>query len=659
METEERGELGYFFDSVHGRVSVADLPSDFAPMLKSALRSKPLERLKRINQLGHASLSFFSATHTRFSHSIGTMLAVNRLLKHLHPAGIDSAVFDEAGKVHGEAAKRFSSVKSMVHCHLLLAALYQDSGELPFQKVTSLYFRPDEQLVARLVRTFKKAKPREWRSKRIFTVASLLADSDDPAIATDLRRYDHDFLVYLITGDGDAGTRGQLSTLRQLLDGTVDADRLDYVYRDALATIGSFGDPGSVLDSIIEYRTDCVVVNDPRPVIDFLSTRMRLFTFVYSAVDVRFRQALLRTLLFGYWESSKSAPAFEAQDLVPELTWEGFLRLDDTTFMKRVSELNVENLEHCRQRAKSLLIGDTLDYECRILRKPSADSENRVFDGQDVPGDMFFDLLSDHGHHQLYRPGGIFVKQALTSHITPGEAVPLEECAGAFTPLFGGHNSAILVPNGYYVFLPKAASGSQWIPIKEALGDGTLFQIINWEDARRSQACPSDTWNSPNAQGDVRIGISYCTSDFPILVRVIRELHLCGQRYRAHAGEYSGAGTPTLDNSARIVSDADAVIVLASREYLRRALKPDSHISREVRAMHDRANFIPIIVLAVEPRTLLSSIQDWKWQLMNEQWLSKEPMLANQDPLATATDEHLRNYVLEALKSIGQWKGNQ
>ena len=146
-----------------------------------------------------------------------------------------------------------------------------------------------------------------------------------------------------------------------MVDGTIDADRLDYVYRDASVTIGSLSRPSTVLESVLEYRPDCVVIGDPRPVTDFLSTRMRLWTFVYTAADVRFRQALLRTVLDGRWDSKETIEAFKICELDPVLPHKEFLKLDDTSLVVRLGQLGNMNLKPCQQAALKLLLEGTLD----------------------------------------------------------------------------------------------------------------------------------------------------------------------------------------------------------------------------------------------------------------------------------------------------------
>ena len=110
-------ELGYFYDAIHGRIALEELPEQFHPALKSAFASRTLERLKRISQLGHTSVSFVSATHTLFSHAIGTMLVMNNLFRHVAKTGLPQQVFDEASLHYSDSVKHFGGAHTMVHCH--------------------------------------------------------------------------------------------------------------------------------------------------------------------------------------------------------------------------------------------------------------------------------------------------------------------------------------------------------------------------------------------------------------------------------------------------------------------------------------------------------------------------------------------------------------
>ena len=58
---------------VHGDVYVTELE-------RLLLDSPPMQRLRRVNQLGTTQLVYPAATHSRFSHSLGTLRAAQNLL---------------------------------------------------------------------------------------------------------------------------------------------------------------------------------------------------------------------------------------------------------------------------------------------------------------------------------------------------------------------------------------------------------------------------------------------------------------------------------------------------------------------------------------------------------------------------------------------------
>jgi len=649
-------DLGYFYDTLHGRIALDELPFGFHPALKSALSSKALARLKRISQLGHTSVSFFSATHTRFSHAIGTMLIMNKLFKHVHEHGLPEALFKEVADYYPRAVTHFGDERAMVHCHLLLAALYQDVGELPFQKVTSLHFAPVEPDIKKLVNALPNAAPRQWNGKKVFSILSLAKDMEDLELKDGFTGYDFEFLAFLLTGDGPPVGATAIQALLQMLDGVIDADRLDYVYRDASVTIGSLSRPITVLESIVGYEVGKVIVNDPRPAIDFLSTRMRLWTFVYSSADVRFRQVLLKSVLDGRWDRPQAEMAFKSAGLDPDLTHDLFVTLDDNSLMERIEKLEVANLEPYRQKARELLLRGTLDYECRVLKRPqSAPSGNST--SYELPTDLFFDLLLDHGHHQLHRPNTVFVRQGLTSRI--GDLLPLEDSAGAFSPLFSGQNSAMLVPDGFYLFLPQKRQGGRWPTAEAALDAGTMHPLVAWEDARRSLACPSDTRSKskfPDFIDAKAISISFCSKDLPTVVRVVRELHRQKRRYWLFLNPFDGTGGTPTGNSSDLITKADAVVAVVSAEYLRRATNGSTYINLEVGEILSRSRDFPVVAVGVDSRDTLSSVPKWNWGQMCHAWRDGNVVISNQLPLKDASEETIRTAVDEALKFIDSWK---
>lgn len=181
------------------------------------------------------------------------MVVMNKLFLHVtkRKNGLPQKLHGEVQKAYRKTNRSLGDIETFIHCHLLLAALYQDVGELPFQKVTSLYFQPVPNELEEIQNKLDMAKTVHWKSKSVFSVLALLRDSQrHDKLGGALSTYNLDFLTYLITGDGQPPAATQLGALRQMVDGGIDADRLDYVYRDASVTIGSLSRPATVLDRL-------------------------------------------------------------------------------------------------------------------------------------------------------------------------------------------------------------------------------------------------------------------------------------------------------------------------------------------------------------------------------------------------------------------------
>lgn len=151
-----------------------------------------VQRLRGIKQLGASHLVFPSAVHTRFEHSLGTCWLAKRLIDALqsHGRSIDPE--------HARAVR--------------LASLLHDITHVPFghtfEDERRLFDRHDEDDVR---------------------LASFL---DSPAVAAGLRRSGVGDLVHALISPRPlpAGVPGYL---RDLVTGTICADLLDYLRRDA------------------------------------------------------------------------------------------------------------------------------------------------------------------------------------------------------------------------------------------------------------------------------------------------------------------------------------------------------------------------------------------------------------------------------------------
>jgi HD superfamily phosphohydrolase len=167
-------------DSVHDHIEIHGVAEDL-------LDTPPVQRLRRIGQLGTVDLVYPSANHTRFEHSLGVYHLADRALDHL---GIE-------GK-QAERVRSAALLHDIGHCpysHNIEAVIYRETGK----------YHDD-------VHDLIESGP----------VAQTLAEHG----------LNPDRIADLISGEGELG---------QLVSGELDVDRMDYLVRDAHHTGVPYG----------------------------------------------------------------------------------------------------------------------------------------------------------------------------------------------------------------------------------------------------------------------------------------------------------------------------------------------------------------------------------------------------------------------------------
>jgi HD superfamily phosphohydrolase len=187
-------------DPVHGLIAF-DLPEE--QLIVRLLATAEMQRLRRIRQLGVASLVFPGAEHTRFAHAIGSAHVMKRLIVRLRDV---ERSLDPSLRLGPERARE-----------ALAAALLHDVGHGPLSHLF------EEALAG--------APPHEEWSTRIILepeseVCRVLSEADPRLPAR---------VAELVLG------RHELAYLARAVSGTVDVDRCDYLLRDAHGTGVPYG----------------------------------------------------------------------------------------------------------------------------------------------------------------------------------------------------------------------------------------------------------------------------------------------------------------------------------------------------------------------------------------------------------------------------------
>ncbi len=187
-------------DPVHGLVAFESAEEEIVPAL---LEAEELQRLRRVRQMGLASLAYPGADHTRFSHALGAAHVMKELIRRLRSIH-DCLPFWQ--RVTTERARE-----------ALAAALLHDVGHGPFSHL------------------FEEALPGARRHEA-WTRRVVL--DEGTGVNRILRRVDPHLparVAELIEG------RHELTFLARAVSGTFDVDRCDYLLRDAHATGVTYG----------------------------------------------------------------------------------------------------------------------------------------------------------------------------------------------------------------------------------------------------------------------------------------------------------------------------------------------------------------------------------------------------------------------------------
>lgn len=318
-----------FRDAVHNMISLhrelegpALNSADWGDaLLLDLIDVPPMQRLRRIRQLGPASRIYPSAEHSRFSHALGVMHLAKRILTGLF--------YQSDGPPPLLQPEEMLQVK--------VAALFHDIGHGPYSHVFD-HLHPG----------LESHEARGWR---------IVTQSE--SIQGVIRR--HCLRLGIVeenfwSGLGAVWGLGEVSDPprfgRQVISSQLDADRMDYLLRDAHFTGVSYGryDLEWLLHSLQVRKVDqvarlCVDLSKgPAALESYVAARDDMYRQVYDHKTVRAFEVLLIhifRLLVWLWELDGGLPHGTPLVMVrfvesiiqgQELPLEDFLRLDDTVF---------------------------------------------------------------------------------------------------------------------------------------------------------------------------------------------------------------------------------------------------------------------------------------------------------------------------------------
>ena len=327
--------------------SIYDVLYGFIPITEweeKIINSPFFQRLRWIKQLGFANYIFPGAEHNRFAHVIGVMHSMDQMIRSLGLAVPDSELFDP----------RCKNESAMFHKSLRIAALLHDIGTFPFSHaIEYAYIRHGRSDVPKKnAKTSGKNLPNSHEHLGSF----IIKNTDyEGGLTRILQEYGFDvqMISKIIKGDSPH------LIANQLMHSDLDADRMDYLMRDAHYTGIKYGqfDREYILANLVTYDAGNsqlafgVTENAVHAVEDFLIARFSWYSQViknqgsakFDIISSHIAQAFLEhNLLYSF------------QDLLTMIRErdERFFWWNDIYFMTRCQDVRFQHLIKDKQTAE-------------------------------------------------------------------------------------------------------------------------------------------------------------------------------------------------------------------------------------------------------------------------------------------------------------------
>jgi HD superfamily phosphohydrolase len=279
-------------------------------VMRSLLDTREVQRLRRVRQLGLASLAFPGAEHTRFSHAVGTAHVMQSLQRRIDACSdelpVDQRLDDEA-RAEG-----------------LAAALLHDLGHGPFSHL------------------FEEVLPHAKHHEQWTQEILLDPDTEVHRALESISAGMAERVADLLNGNYRLGYHSQS------VSGTLDVDRADYLLRDSHMTGVRYGlyDLDWLLQALTFTCVDdqwVLAIQGPKglpPAESFFLGRHFMHQQVYHHKTTRAADALVRAIFMRVSELISDGrppvpllPAFRAAALGESLSLDEYLRLDDAELL--------------------------------------------------------------------------------------------------------------------------------------------------------------------------------------------------------------------------------------------------------------------------------------------------------------------------------------
>lgn len=308
---------------------------------ETILDTKQVQRLRRIKQLGLSSLVYPGATHTRFIHSIGVMYNAGRLSQSV-----------------GLPEEEYKAAR--------IAGLLHDSGHGP-------YSHASESVAESVGKTHED-------------LSCEIVDELEDEIPVDTK-----LVKDYIKGNADVN----------IVAGAIDADRLDYLKRDAERTGIEHGqiDTSTIIKSATEINGELAFESKAVQALEgFLMARFLMHKSVYNHHTSRISEKMLERALHQYVKQNSVHQISHMDDYtlhteLKEMSDPGkslYERIENRNLYKRCVVMGMEQLS--RQQMEQLTACDERTLEQRISDSIQTPCSKVIVDLPNKPQEKPYDI---------------------------------------------------------------------------------------------------------------------------------------------------------------------------------------------------------------------------------------------------------------------------
>jgi len=310
-----------FHDPIHKEI-VFDSEKPEELMIMELIDTIAFQRLRRIKQLGAASLLFHGAESSRFTHSIGVFCIARKIFKRLN-----------------ESKPTFCENKFVLYG----ASLLHDLGHGPLSHTSEAIFDHNhEQWSQRLVKNYSP-------------------------INAILKKYDNELPKQI----GELFESKQLfaKPLKTLISSEIDCDRLDYLLRDSYNTGTKYGlvDLERII-SALTFSPDGNIAVKPKGIIaieHFLVLRNLMYRTIYNHRINEISTWILEKIIYKIKDNFEKKiwldKSLQKWIFSPEkVDFDDFIRNDDVTFFYHLIRWKDESFEPLSTLCKMFIDRDLL-----------------------------------------------------------------------------------------------------------------------------------------------------------------------------------------------------------------------------------------------------------------------------------------------------------